>query len=100
MALSRTTLKRGQGLVSVTKVHTAELLRVAGKAPLALLDHLLDGLADLGASSHDVLRGELVEGASLLDVAESRLEVLELTLELDRALLSLRNLFCVSNVRV
>jgi hypothetical protein len=55
---------------------------VAGRAPLALLDHLLDGAANLGARLDDVVGGELVEGTRLLDVLQRRLEVGQLRLDL------------------
>lgn len=80
-------------------IRTAELLGVAGKGPLALLDHLLDGLADFGASGNNVVRSELVEGTSLLDVAEGSLQILELTVELDSTLLSLRHRLRLERVK-
>lgn len=73
---------------------TSELLVVTWRGPLALLDHLVDGAADLGTSSNDVVDGELVKGTSVLDVLQSSLEVLELGLDLGSGSLSLLNLFC------
>lgn len=75
---------------------TSELLVVAWRGPLALLDHLVDSSANLGTSSHNIVDGELVEGTSVLDVLQSSLEVLELGLDLGRGGLSLLDLLTLS----
>lgn len=74
-------------------IRTAELLLVARQGPLALLDHLLDRLADLGAGGNDVASSELVERTRTLDVAQGLLEILKLGLDLRSASLGLLNLY-------
>ena len=71
-----------QRCLECKKKLTAELLVVAWGGPLALLDHLVDGAADLGTGGNDVVDGELVERSCILNVLERSLEVLELGLDL------------------
>ena len=81
------------GGVKVLLKLTSELLVVAWRGPLALLDHLVDGAADLGACGNHVVHAELVERSCLLDVLERRLEVLELCLDLGGGSLRLLDLY-------
>lgn len=74
---------------------TSKLLVVTWRGPLALLDHLVDGAADLGTSSHHVVHGELVKGTGVLDVLQGGLEVLEFSLDLGRGSLGLLDLLGV-----
>lgn len=71
---------------------TAELLVVTWGGPFALLDHFVDGSADLGTSGNHVVNGELVKGTCVLNVLERSLEILQLGLDLGRRSLSLLNL--------
>ena len=61
-----------------TRLHNgqvAKLLVVARHGPLALLDHLVDRLANLGAGGNHVGDRELVEWTSTLDVAQRLLQI-------------------------
>ena len=78
---------------------TSELLVVARGLPLALLDHLLDRLANFWASGNDLVDSELIEWSRVLDVLERRLEVLELRLDLRCRLLRLCDLPSICSER-
>lgn len=104
---------RGEDKISFTRRGRSReqrrlTLDVAGDGPLALGDHSLDSLGDLGASLGDVVElwedmgesdrqpkerahgetdGKLVEGAGILNVLEGGVEVSELGLNLGGGLL-------------
>jgi hypothetical protein len=67
-------MPRGQ-LSSGSGKNTSPTHPVSRNAPLALLDHGLDGLCDLGLTLADLLDGKVLERPSVLDVAQRGLQV-------------------------
>jgi len=79
------------GNACLHEVEIAELLLVAWYCPFALLDHGRDSLGNTRVGTSDILARQLIEGTGLLDVGKSRLELLQLDVNLCLSLLSLGN---------
>lgn len=77
--------------IKLKRTEISELLLVARHAPLALFEHGVDGLAHLWASLCHIVDGQVVEAASVLDVGQGCVKILELAVNLGNRLLSVLN---------